>query len=131
MDRNKSGFPGKNQENNNQEEFFSYAESILDPYLKEKIEKALDTDSIFGTISGWVKTVPKTYFEVTFDTDKKDLELSVYKLLKEKFNSMDVDHNTEFETLNADVSIASESEKNKPTEKRESRGGFRALVYKK
>ena len=114
---------------NPQENFMQYTKDILGPFLKEKIEKALDTDSISGTISGWVKTVPTTDFEISFDSNKKDLEASVYNLLKENFSKMDLDLSTKFETLRSNVYIAGESEKEKPMEERKSGGGLRTLVY--
>lgn len=133
MDKSKTGLPTNNQEKQltPKDKFLEYAQGILGPYLSEKIAKASDTDSIFGTISGWVKTVPTTDFEITFDTNKNDIESIVYSQLKEKINSMDVDSSTEFETLRANVSISSELEKDKPTGERHSSGGIMTLVYKK
>ncbi len=131
MADNKMFSGGKPEEKTQKDKFFQYAKDIIGPYLNEKIEKASDTDSIFGTISGWVKTVPTTAFEITFDTNKSNLESTVYNLLKEKFNAMAVDSSTEFETLRAHVSVSHESEKDKPTEERVSSGGLATLVYKK
>lgn len=133
MDKSKTGLPTNSQEKKitPRDKFLEYAQGILGPYLSEKISKASDTDSIFGTISGWVKTVPTTDFEISFDTNKNDLESIVYSQLKEKISSMDIDSSTEFETLRANVSISHESEKGKPQEERESSGGVMTLVYKK
>ncbi len=133
MDKSKSGLPVNNQEKQltPKDKFLEYARGILGPYLSEKIAKASGTDSIFGTISGWVKTVPTTPFEISFDTNKENLESIVYSKLKEEIDSMGIDSSTEFETLRANVSISAESEKDKPAEERHSSGGIMTLVYKK
>lgn len=128
MDKNKSGLPVSQQESNPRDKFFQYTQGIIGPYLKEKIENASKTDSIFGKISGQIGTVPTSYFDISFDSNKENLESVVENLLKEKFASINVDFSTEFKELTAEVFTAPDSEKNKPAEEREGTGGYRSLV---
>jgi hypothetical protein len=112
----------------NQEQFFQYTQDIIRPYLKEKIEKSSETDSIFGKISGTVKTVPRSYFDISFDANKNNLESTVESLLREKFSAMNIDSDTKFEELTAEVFTAPASEKDKPAEDREGSGGYNSLI---
>lgn len=113
---------------NAQQEFLNYSKEIMGSYIKEKIENAKDTDSIFGKISGEIDTTPTTYFDISFDSNKENLEFVVEGLLEEKISTMSLDYSSKFKVLNAEVFTAPESEKDKPAEEREGSGGYRALI---
>lgn len=84
-------------------------------HLVEVVEAG---DSIHGTINGRLATVPTTYFEASFDTDKEHISDVIAQIISEK-----IPEGVDVVSLNRDIHISDKTEGEKPAETRITKGG--------
>jgi ferredoxin-fold anticodon binding domain-containing protein len=88
------------------------------------LKNASDTDLVYGTIKGRLKTVPSQYFEISFDSDKSHVVDVIRDMCIEKIPTDVV-----VESLNREIFIANQDQKDIPLEQRNiTSGGYTAII---
>ncbi|MEI6022437.1 MAG: hypothetical protein WCQ32_01170 [bacterium] len=99
------------------------ATEMLLQNVENLITNAEDTDVIYGTIKGRIKTVPTTYFEESFDATKADINTVLEAIMAK------IPADAEMETLNRELFIADAGEKEKAIDERiVKNGGYGVII---
>ena len=99
------------------------AAELLLQNVESLIASAEDTDVIYGTIKGRIKTVPTEYFEESFDTTKSEIDAVLENIMAK------IPADAEMETLNRELFIADASEKEKSVDERVVKnGGYKVII---
>ena len=103
------------------------AQELVLSSIAHLVEAMEEGDSIHGSINGRLGTVPTTYFEASFDTDKENISDVIAQIISEK-----IPEGVDILSLNRDIRISDKTEGEKPAETRISKGGgSQALIQEK